>query len=68
MKTYKVDINIELDNNKVKYILELNGNKLFYFSRSYESEGPHTDEYFYNNIIEITGNSYKDLTNILPSE
>ena len=68
MKTYKVDINIELDNNKVKYILELNGNKLFYFSRCYETEGPHTDEYFYNNLIEITGNSYKDLTNILPSE
>ena len=68
MKTNNVDIKINLGSNQVKFIFELNGNKLFYFTRSYETEGPYADEYFYNDLVEISGNSYKDVTNILPSE
>jgi len=68
MKTNKVDIQIKLGVNQVRFITELIGNKLFYLTRSYETEGPYADEYFYNNLIEISENSYKDLTKILSSE
>ena len=68
MKTYKVDIKIDLNDRKIKFILQLSDNKLFYFTRSYSSEGPHTDEYFYNKLIELSENSYKNMTHILPPE
>ena len=68
MKTYKVDIKIDLNDSKIKFILQLSDNKLFYFTRSYSSEGPLTDEYFYNKLIELSENSYKDMSHILPPE
>ena len=53
MESYNIDIKIELDNESVKFIHQLNDNKLFYYTYKHESEGPHTDEYFYNYLIDI---------------
>ena len=68
MKTNEVNMKIDLNDRKIKFILQLSDNKLFYFTRSYATEGPHTDEYFYNNLIELSENTYKDMTHILPKE
>ena len=68
INTDKVDIKIDLKYRKIKFILQLSDNKLFYYTRSYETEGPYLDEYFYNNLIELSENTYKDMTHILPKE
>lgn len=68
INTDKVDIKIGLNDRKIKFILQLSDNKLFYYTRSYETEGPYLDEYFYNNLIELSENTYKDMTHILPKE
>ena len=68
MKTDEVNMKIDLNDRKIKFILQLSDNKLFYYTRSYETEGPHTDEYFFNNLIELSENTYKDMTHILPPE
>ena len=68
INTDKVDIKIDLKDRKIKFILQLSDNKLFYYTRSYETEGPYLDEYFYNNLIELSENTYKDMTHILPKE
>ena len=68
MKTNEVNMKIDLNDRKIKFILQLSDNKLFYYTRSYETEGPYLDEYFYNNLIELSENTYKDMTHILPKE
>ena len=68
MKTDEVNMKIDLNDRKIKFILQLSDNKLFYYTRSYETEGPYLDEYFYNNLIELSENTYKDMTHILPKE
>ena len=68
INTDKVDIKIDLKDRKIKFILQLSDNKIFYYTRSYETEGPYTDEYFYNKLIELSENTYKDMTHILPKE
>ena len=67
MKTYKVDIKIDVGIQKVTFIFQLSDNKLFYFAYSHETEWAYTDDYYYNYLIELSGNTYKDVSKILPS-
>ena len=66
MKTYRVDIQININIQKVKFIFQLSDNKLFYFTFSHETEWAYTDDYYYNYLIELSGNTYKDVSKILP--
>ena len=68
MKTYKVDIKIDFSIQVVKFILQLSDNKLFYYTYSHETEGAYTDVDYYNYLIELSGNTYKDVSKILPSD
>ena len=65
MKTYKVDIKIDFSIQVVKFILQLSDNKLFYYTYSHETEGAYTDVDYYNYLIELSGNTYKDVSKIL---
>lgn len=64
MKSYKVDIKIK--SKKVKFILQLKDNKLFYYSYEHDSEGIWSDYYHYNNLIELSEKEYKDKNSVLP--
>ena len=66
MKTYRVDIQIDINIQEVKFIFQLSDSKLFYFTFSHETEWAYTDDYYYNYLIEISGNTYKDVSKILP--
>lgn len=65
MKTYNADIKIE-DRRAHLFLLQLKDNSLFYYNRTYETEGGAVDIYFYNNLIELSSKEYKDKTSILP--
>ena len=65
MKTYKFDL--YLDNQfDIKSIIELSNYRLFYFTYFTESEGPWVDEIIEDQLVEISNNKYKDLTDTLP--
>lgn len=64
MKTYKVDLKINISH--AKYILQLKDSKIFCYCHSHETEGPYIDDYFYNYLIEISYNYYEDKSNVLP--
>ena len=70
MKTYKIDIIIELkyDSPYLKFMYQLNNGKLFYYVYDNSTEGPAEDEYFYNYLIELSDKNYLDKTDILPKE
>lgn len=68
MKSYKIDIQIKFYNEYVKFILQLKDKKLFYYTYKHESEGPHTDEYFNNYLIELSDKNYIDKSSNLPPE
>ena len=69
MKTYRVDIQIGLiDSQEVKFSLQLKDNSLFYYTYDHSSEGPWTDEYFKNYLIELSDKSYVDKTKMLPAD
>jgi hypothetical protein len=56
MKTYKVDLKINISH--VKYVLQLKDNKIFYYCHSHETEGPYIDDYFSNYLIELSYYDY----------
>ena len=67
MKTYSVDIKKTLmDSEKVKFFLQLKDNSLFYYVYDRSSEGPWTDEYFRNYLIDLADKSFVDKTEMLP--
>ena len=67
MKTYRFDIKIKLiDRQDVKFILQLKDNSLFYYTYDHSSEGPWTDTFYKNYLIELSDKNYVDKTNILP--
>ena len=70
MKTYKIGIIIELqyDSPNIEFMYQLNDEKLFHYVYDHSTEGPWVDEYFYNNLIELSDNNYLDKTDILPKE
>ena len=66
MKTYSVDIKKTLmDSEKVKFFLQLKDNSLFYYVYDRSSEGPWTDEYFRNYLIDLADKSFVDKTEML---
>ena len=66
MKTYKVDLKINISD--VKYALQLKDNKIFYYCHSHETEGPYIDDYFYNYLIELSYYDYEDKSSVLPED
>ena len=67
MKTYKVDIEIKSKyDGSVKFISQLNDGNLFYYVLDHSTEGPWEDDYYYNYLVELSGNQYSDKTDILP--
>lgn len=69
MKTYKTDITLELRYaEEVKFFLQLKDNTLFYYTYDKSSEGPWSDEYFRNYLIELSDKNYVDKTKILPDK
>ena len=61
MKTYKVDIEIKSQyHGTVKFISQLNDGKLFYYKLDHSTEGPWEDDYYFNYLIELSGNQYSD--------
>ncbi len=67
MKTYRIDIKITLiDSQEVTFFLQLKDNSLFYYTYEKTSEGPWSDEYFKNYLIELSDKSYTDKTKLLP--
>jgi hypothetical protein len=65
-KTEKVDMKINLRYNRIIFMLQLSDNKIFYCTFKSETEGGYYDAYYFNYLIELTGNTHKDMTSILP--
>lgn len=66
MKTYHLDLSIELKDTH--FILQLKDNSLFLYRYDWSSEGPSEDIYYYNNIIELKDKTYIDKKNVLPKD